>query len=88
MAAMVRSIRNIEKALGSSNKTVSNSERENIAVVRKSIVAARNIKKGEILTADNLTTKRPGTGISPMRWNDVLGRKAIRDFVEDEVIEI
>lgn len=88
LAAMVRSIRNIEKALGSSNKTVSNSERENIAVVRKSIVAARNIKKGEILTADNLTTKRPGTGISPMRWNDVLGRKAIRDFVEDEVIEI
>lgn len=88
LVAMVRSIRNIEEALGSPNKTVSDSERENIAVARKSIVAARNIKKGESLTVDNLTTKRPGTGISPMRWNDVLGTKAVRDFVEDEVIEI
>lgn len=88
LAAMVSSIRNIEEALGSPNKTVSNSERENIAIARKSIVAAKNIKKGEILTVDNLTTKRPGTGISPMRWNEVLGSKAIRDFVEDEVIEI
>lgn len=88
LAAMVSSIRNIEEALGSPNKTVSDSERENIAIARKSIVAAKNIKKGEVLTIDNLTTKRPGTGISPMRWNEVLGSKAIRDFVEDEVIEI
>ena len=88
LAAMVRSIRNIEEALGSPNKTVSASERENIAIARKSIVAAKNIKKGEVLTVDNLTTKRPGTGISPMRWNEVLGSKAIRDFVEDEVIEL
>lgn len=85
---MISSIRNIEEALGSPNKTVSDSERENIAIARKSIVAAKNIKKGEVLTIDNLTTKRPGTGISPMRWNEVLGSKAIRDFVEDEVIEI
>ena len=88
LAAMVSSIRNIEEALGSPNKTVSDSERENIAIARKSIVAAKNIKKGEVLTVDNLTTKRPGTGISPMRWNEVLGSKAIRNFVEDEVIEI
>ena len=88
LAAMVSSIRNIEEALGSPNKTVSDSERENIAIARKSIVAAKNIKKGEVLTIDNLTTKRQGTGISPMRWNEVLGSKAIRDFVEDEVIEI
>ncbi len=88
LAAMVSSIRNIEETLGSPIKFVSDSERENIAIARKSIVAAKNIKKGEVLTIDNLTTKRPGTGISPMRWNDVLGSKAIRDFVEDEVIEI
>lgn len=88
LAAMVSSIRNIEETLGSPIKIVSDSERENIAIARKSIVAAKNIKKGEVLTIDNLTTKRPGTGISPMRWNDVLGSKAIRDFVEDEVIEI
>lgn len=87
LAAMISSIRNIEEALGSSNKTVSDSERENIAIARKSIVAAKNIKKGEVLTVDNLTTKRPGTGISPMLWNEVLGSKAIKDFVEDEVIE-
>lgn len=88
LAAMASSIRNIEEALGSPIKIVSDSERENIAIARKSIVAAKNIKKGEILTIYNLTTKRPGTGISPMRWNEVLGSKAIRDFVEDEVIEI
>ena len=88
LAAMISSIRNIEEALGSPNKTVSDSERENIAIARKSIVAAKNIKKGEVLTVDNLTTKRPGTGLSPMRWNEVLGSKAIRVFVEDEVIEI
>lgn len=85
---MVRSIRNIESALGSSEKKVSPSERNNIAVARKSIVAARCISKGEILNSDNLTTKRPGTGISPMQWNQIVGTRAVRDFEEDELIEI
>ena len=85
---MVRSIRNIEGALGSTNKTVTLSEKNNIAAARKSIVASRCIKKGEILNSDNLTTKRPGTGISPMRWNQIIGTRAIRNFEEDELIEI
>lgn len=88
LKAMVSAIRNIEKALGSSEKKVTDSERKNIAVARKSIVAARNISKGEILTEENLTVKRPGTGISPMRWEEVLGTTAIRDFQEDELIEL
>lgn len=88
LKAMVSAIRNIEKALGSPEKKVSDSERKNIAVARKSIVAARNIRTGEIFTEDNLTVKRPGTGISPMRWEEVLGKKAIRDFAEDELIEL
>lgn len=85
---MVRAIRNIERALGSSKKKVSPSERSNIAVARKSIVASRIIKKGEILNSDNLTTKRPGTGISPMKWNQIIGTRAVRNFEEDELIEI
>lgn len=85
---MVDSIRNIEKAIGDGKKHVSDSERKNIAIARKSIIAARNIKKGELLTEDNLTVKRPGNGINPMRWNEVIGKIAIRDFVEDELIEI
>lgn len=85
---MVRSIRNIESALGSSEKKVSPSERNNITVARKSIVASRRILRGEILNSDNLTTKRPGTGISPMRWNQIVGTRAVRDFEEDELIEI
>ena len=88
LKAMVSAIRNIEKALGSPEKKVSDSERKNIAVARKSIVAVRNIRTGEIFTEDNLTVKRPGTGISPMRWEEVLGKKAIRDFAEDELIEL
>lgn len=88
LKAMVSAIRNIEKALGSSEKKVSDSERKNIAIARKSIVAATNIKKGEILTEENITVKRPGTGISPMCWEEVLGTTAIRDFQEDELIEI
>lgn len=88
LKAMVSAIRNIEKALGSSEKKVSDSERKNIAIARKSIVAATNIKKGEILTEENITVKRPGTGISPMCWEEVLGTTAIRDFQEDESIEI
>ena len=88
LKAMVSAIRNIEKALGSGKKTVSDSERKNIAIARKSIVAACPIKKGDILTEGNLTVKRPGTGISPMRWEEVVGTKAICDFNEEDLIEI
>ena len=88
LKAMVMAIRNIEKALGCPEKKVSDSERENITIARKSIVANKNIKKGEPFTEENITVKRPGTGISPMRWNEILGMKAIRDFKEDELIEI
>ncbi len=86
LKAMVSAIRNIEKALGSAEKKISDSERKNIAIARKSIVAATNIKKGEVLTEENITVKRPGTGISPMRWEEVLGTTAVRDFQEDELI--
>lgn len=85
---MVESIRNIESALGTGHKVVSPSEKKNIEIARKSIVAARDIAKGEILSENNLTVKRPGNGISPMRWNEVIGTVAIRDFSEDEVIEL
>ena len=73
---LVISIRNVEKAMGSYNKVVSSSERKNIGVVRKSIVASRKIKKGELFSEENITTKRPGIGMSPMKWNDVIGRVA------------
>lgn len=86
LRTMVRAIRNIELALGSLEKKVSPSEKENLPVARKSIVAAREIKKGELLGGDNLTTKRPGNGISPMKWNEVIGTYAVKDFKEDELI--
>lgn len=88
LEAMVKAIRNIEKAMGDGIKVPSESEKANIGVVRKSIFAASSIKAGEILTEESLTTKRPGTGISPMRWNEVLGTRAVRDFEEDELIEL
>lgn len=89
LKAMVSAIRNIEKAVGGDGtKHVSESERKNIAIARKSIVAACDIKKGGLLTEENLTVKRPGTGISPMRWDEVIGQVAKRDFVEDELIEL
>ena len=88
LKAMVRAIRNVEKALGSGIKKPSPSELKDLPIARKSIVARRAIKKGEIFTEENLTVKRPGTGISPMRWNEVLGRKAPRDSKQDEMIEI
>ena len=88
LKAMVAAIRNIEKALGSGKKTVSESERKNIAIARKSIVAACPIKKGEVFTEENLTVKRPGTGISPMKWEKVIGTKAIKDFEEEELIAL
>jgi len=85
---MVSSIRNIEKALGDGVKRLASSELKNKSVARKSIVANVNIKKGELFTKDNLTTKRPGNGISPMHWYDVIGKKASRNFDEDELIEL
>ena len=88
LAAMVSGIRHVEKALGNGDKTPSPSEKKNIAIARKSIVAGRAIKSGEELTEENITVKRPGTGISPMRWFDVIGTKATRDFEEDELIEL
>ena len=88
LSAMVRAIRNVELALGSMEKKPSESERKNISVARKSIVAARRIKKGEILSKDNITTKRPGNGLDPMRWKEVVGTFAVREFQEDELIEI
>lgn len=88
LASMVSAIRNIELAIGSGEKHVSDSERPNIVVARKSIVAATDIRKGEILTEENITVKRPGNGISPMKWDSVLGTAATRDFLADELIEL
>lgn len=88
LTTMVSAIRNIEKALGTGHKEVSASEKKNIEVVRKSIVAACDIKAGENLTAQNLSTKRPGSGISPMHWEEVIGTKAVRDFKEEEQITL
>lgn len=87
LKAMVKGIRKIEKALGSGIKTASNSEKKNIDIARKSIVARKKIAKGELLTEENLAVKRPGNGISPMKWFEVVGTEAIRDFEEDEMIE-
>lgn len=88
LADMVRTIRNIEKALGDGEKKVTDSEKSNLNIVRKSIVAKTDIKSGELLSVENITTKRPGTGISPMLWNEVIGTRAIRDFSVDECIEL
>jgi N,N'-diacetyllegionaminate synthase len=88
LAAMVTAIRNIEAALGDGIKRPSPSESKNISIARKSLVAARAIRAGEPFTEDNLTVKRPGTGVSPMRWDEVLGRRAPRDFAADELIEL
>ena len=85
---MVDSIRNVEMALGSQMKFVSESEKKNLSVARKSIVATRDISKGEFFTEENITTKRPGNGISPMLWDSVIGKKAKKDFMEDELIEM
>ena len=86
LAAMVREIREIEQALGAPEKTVAETERPNIEVARKSIVAARHIAKGEVLTEENLTVKRPGSGINPMLWDEVIGRPSPSDFEPDELI--
>lgn len=89
LKAMVTAIRNIERAIsGSGIKELSPSETKNKPIARKSIIASQNIKKGEVFSEVNLSIKRPGTGINPMRWDEILGRKAIKDFKEDDLIEI
>jgi N,N'-diacetyllegionaminate synthase len=88
LKAMVSAIRHIEQALGDGIKRVSDSEKANISVARKSIVAACPIKKGELLTEENLTVKRPGTGLSPMLWDEVIGNVAIKDYEEEDFIQL
>ncbi len=86
LKSMIQSIRNVEKALGSGIKVPSESEIKNKPVVRKSIVARVPITKGEIFNEDNLTAKRPGTGVSPMQWDELLGQVAQKDYGKDELI--
>ncbi len=86
LAAMVRSIRNIELSIGTAEKHVSPSERPNIIVARKSIVASKHIKAGELFSEDNITVKRPGNGVSPMLWDKVIGSPAPCGFSPDELI--
>ena len=87
-AAMVQAVRHVEAALGDGHKHLTASEAPNKAIARKSIVAACPIAEGEVFTEENLTTKRPGDGVSPMRWHEVLGLRAKRAFAEDEKIEL
>ena len=89
LKAMVKAIRNIEKAVGGSGiKEVSASEAKNKPIARKSIVASKFIRKGDLLTEENITVKRPGIGISPMQWDEVIGKTAKKDFEEDDLIEL
>jgi N,N'-diacetyllegionaminate synthase len=88
LKAMVSSIRNVERAFGNGLKEPSPSELENRHIVRKSIIAFKGIKKGDLFTENNITTKRPATGISPLEWDNVIGQAAKRDFAEDELIEL
>lgn len=88
LLAMVTAIRNVELALGNGIKKPTKSELGNVTVARKSIVAACDIRKGEMLTAINLTTKRPGTGVSPMRWDEFIGTIATQDYVTDDTISL
>ncbi|MBQ6560014.1 MAG: N-acetylneuraminate synthase [Erysipelotrichaceae bacterium] len=87
LAEMVRTIRNVEQAIGDGVKKVSASELKNQDIARKSIIAAKAIKAGEVFTEDNITTKRPGNGIDPMRWFELLGKTAKHDYEEDYLIE-
>jgi len=86
LKAMINAIRNIELALGSTIKQATKSEQPNIPVVRKSIIAKTDIKQGEQFTEQNLTIKRPGTGINPMRWHEVINQVAQKDYQADETI--
>lgn len=86
---MVMAIRNVEKAIaGTGLKEVSSSESKNLAIARKSIVAKTNIRRGELFSESNLTVKRPGNGLSPMKWDEIIGRSALKDFDEDEQITL
>lgn len=85
---MVKAIRNIEQALGSGRKEPSESEMKNINIVRKSIVAKHDIMEGEVFSEKNLTAKRPGNGVTPMLWSDIIGKKAKKDYKEDEQIKV
>ena len=88
LEALVSAIRNIEQALGDGVKDPSASEKKNKSIVRKSIVASRAIRKGEFFTVENVTSKRPGTGISPMRWDEVIGKKSDKDYAMDDMLEL
>jgi len=89
LTAMVKAIRNIEKAMsGTGIKKPSRSEMKNIIIARRSIVAAKPVKKGDIFTEQNITVKRPGNGISPMLWDETIGKIAIKDFEPDDLIEV
>ncbi len=88
LAEMVQAVRHVEQALGDGEKKPSASEKKNMAIARKSLVSRCCIKAGETFTEDNLMAKRPGTGLSPMLWNQVIGQKAKRDFATDEMIEL
>lgn len=88
LKAMVDSIRNVEIALGNGIKALTNSEKKNIKVARKSIICSSYIKKGEVFTEENLTIKRPGTGLSPKMWDKIIGKKAQRDYNVDEMVEL
>jgi N,N'-diacetyllegionaminate synthase len=88
LKAMIKAIRNIEIAMGDGIKRSSSSEIKNIHVVRKSIVAARSIKKGEYFSEHNLTVKRPGSGISPMLWDDIIGKRCLKNYRKDELIRL
>lgn len=85
---MVDSIRNIERSLGTGEKRITDSEKDNLLIARKSIVAKTKIKKGDVFSVNNITVKRPGTGLSPMRWYDVIGNISKKDYSEDELIEL
>jgi len=88
LKAMVTAIRNIEVALGDGIKRLTPSETRNKPIARKSLVASQAIQVGHVFTAQNVTAKRPGTGISPMRWDEVIGQVAPRNFAADELIEL
>ena len=86
LAAMIKAVRNIENALGKGIKKPTQSEKENLLVIRKSIVAAKDIAVGEKFTKSNLTVKRPGKGVSPMEWDNIVGKTAEKAYTEDELI--
>ena len=88
LKVLVSGIRNLELALGDGNKHIMTSELGNLDIIRKSIVARKNIIRGEVFTSENLTTKRPGNGISPMQWDNLIGKVSKRDYLPDELVEL